>query len=81
MGPFELLDYVGLDTTSFISQGWQRDYPVWMVWYGLNENANMLRNQPVIQLIFLATCPHTHSYTVAAIASTRARRSFLLDSG
>eukprot|EP00043_Microstomoeca_roanoka_P000997 m.30384 g.30384 ORF g.30384 m.30384 type:complete len:303 (-) comp10604_c0_seq1:302-1210(-) len=27
MGPFELLDYVGLDTTSFITHGWARDYP------------------------------------------------------
>jgi 3-hydroxyacyl-CoA dehydrogenase len=30
MGPFELLDYVGLDTTSFIADGWARDYPVSM---------------------------------------------------
>jgi 3-hydroxyacyl-CoA dehydrogenase len=28
MGPFELLDYVGLDTTSFITHGWAQDYPV-----------------------------------------------------
>ena len=28
MGPFQLLDYVGLDTTSFITHGWARDYPV-----------------------------------------------------
>ena len=28
MGPFELLDYVGLDTTSFITHGWAEDYPV-----------------------------------------------------
>ncbi|EGD79053.1 hypothetical protein PTSG_02022 [Salpingoeca rosetta] len=27
MGPFQLLDYVGLDTTSFITHGWARDYP------------------------------------------------------
>jgi len=27
MGPFELLDYVGLDTTDFVAQGWARDYP------------------------------------------------------
>jgi len=27
MGPFELLDYVGLDTTSFITHGWAEDYP------------------------------------------------------
>ncbi len=27
MGPFTLLDYVGLDTTLFIMQGWRRDYP------------------------------------------------------
>lgn len=27
MGPIALLDYVGLDTTSFISQGWAKDYP------------------------------------------------------
>lgn len=27
MGPFELLDYVGLDTTLFILEGWQQKYP------------------------------------------------------
>jgi len=27
MGPFELLDYVGLDTTKFILDGWSRKYP------------------------------------------------------
>ena len=27
MGPFALLDYVGLDTTSFITKGWSEDYP------------------------------------------------------
>ncbi|XP_055942704.1 hydroxyacyl-coenzyme A dehydrogenase, mitochondrial-like [Argiope bruennichi] len=27
MGPFELLDYVGLDTTLFILEGWQEKYP------------------------------------------------------
>jgi len=27
MGPFELLDYVGLDTTKFIMDGWEKDYP------------------------------------------------------
>lgn len=27
MGPFELLDYVGLDTCKFIIDGWHRDYP------------------------------------------------------
>merc|ERR1712146_69674 len=27
MGPFQLLDYVGLDTTAFIAQGWAEDYP------------------------------------------------------
>jgi len=27
MGPFELADYVGLDTTLFIQQGWAKNYP------------------------------------------------------
>ena len=27
MGPFELMDYVGLDTIVFIFQGWQQNYP------------------------------------------------------
>ena len=27
MGPFTLLDYVGLDTTMFILEGWHRDHP------------------------------------------------------
>ncbi|GIX91152.1 hydroxyacyl-coenzyme A dehydrogenase, mitochondrial, partial [Caerostris extrusa] len=27
MGPFELLDYVGLDTTLFILEGWHEKYP------------------------------------------------------
>lgn len=27
MGPFELADYVGLDTNKFILDGWARDYP------------------------------------------------------
>ncbi|GMR32220.1 hypothetical protein PMAYCL1PPCAC_02415, partial [Pristionchus mayeri] len=27
MGPFELCDYVGLDTTLFIGQGWAKNYP------------------------------------------------------
>jgi 3-hydroxyacyl-CoA dehydrogenase len=27
MGPFQLMDYVGLDTTSFITKGWAEDYP------------------------------------------------------
>eukprot|EP00002_Diphylleia_rotans_P016893 TRINITY_DN3281_c0_g1_i1.p1 TRINITY_DN3281_c0_g1~~TRINITY_DN3281_c0_g1_i1.p1 ORF type:complete len:299 (-),score=74.26 TRINITY_DN3281_c0_g1_i1:382-1278(-) len=27
MGPFELLDFVGLDTTKFIMDGWHKDYP------------------------------------------------------
>jgi len=27
MGPFELLDYVGLDTTKFIMDGWHEKYP------------------------------------------------------
>ncbi|CAI7993701.1 Hydroxyacyl-coenzyme A dehydrogenase, mitochondrial [Geodia barretti] len=27
MGPFELSDYVGLDTTKFILDGWSQKYP------------------------------------------------------
>ena len=27
MGPFELADYVGLDTTKFIIDGWHKNYP------------------------------------------------------
>merc|ERR1712188_143747 len=27
MGPFQLLDYVGLDTTKFIMDGWHNDFP------------------------------------------------------
>ncbi|EJW70283.1 hypothetical protein WUBG_18810 [Wuchereria bancrofti] len=27
MGPFELLDYVGLDTTKFILDGWHKSHP------------------------------------------------------
>jgi len=27
MGPFELADYVGLDTTKFIIDGWSKKYP------------------------------------------------------
>ena len=27
MGPFELLDYVGLDTTKFITDGWRQKFP------------------------------------------------------
>ncbi|KAI1730476.1 3-hydroxyacyl-CoA dehydrogenase, NAD binding domain-containing protein [Ditylenchus destructor] len=27
MGPFELVDYVGLDTTQKIQQGWHENYP------------------------------------------------------
>lgn len=27
MGPFELSDYVGLDTTKFIVDGWRAKYP------------------------------------------------------
>lgn len=27
MGPFELADYVGLDTIHFISQGWEKRFP------------------------------------------------------
>jgi len=27
MGPFELLDYVGLDTAKFVSEGWSESYP------------------------------------------------------
>lgn len=27
MGPFELADYVGLDTLKFILEGWQKKYP------------------------------------------------------
>jgi 3-hydroxyacyl-CoA dehydrogenase len=27
MGPFELADYVGLDTTKFIMDGWSKAYP------------------------------------------------------
>ncbi len=27
MGPFELCDYVGLDTTKFIMDGWHKQYP------------------------------------------------------
>ncbi|PIK34930.1 hypothetical protein BSL78_28248 [Apostichopus japonicus] len=27
MGPFELLDYVGLDTTKFIMDGWHEKFP------------------------------------------------------
>lgn len=27
MGPFELCDYVGLDTTKFIMDGWAKQYP------------------------------------------------------
>ncbi|XP_033108301.1 hydroxyacyl-coenzyme A dehydrogenase, mitochondrial-like [Anneissia japonica] len=27
MGPFELLDYVGLDVTKFIMDGWHKDFP------------------------------------------------------
>ena len=27
MGPFELTDYVGLDTTKFILDGWHEKYP------------------------------------------------------
>lgn len=39
MGPFELLDYVGLDTTSFIADGWAEEYPVSKV-----NPSNMLRH-------------------------------------
>ena len=27
MGPFELADYVGLDTMKFIIDGWHKNYP------------------------------------------------------
>lgn len=27
MGPFELLDYVGLDTTKYIIDGWHKTFP------------------------------------------------------
>jgi 3-hydroxyacyl-CoA dehydrogenase len=27
MGPFELLDYVGLDTAKFVAEGWSETYP------------------------------------------------------
>ena len=27
MGPFELADYVGLDTCAFIIQGWSKKFP------------------------------------------------------
>ena len=27
MGPFELIDYVGLDTAKFIVEGWHAKYP------------------------------------------------------
>lgn len=27
MGPIELADYVGLDTTKFILDGWHQEYP------------------------------------------------------
>lgn len=27
MGPFELSDYVGLDTVKFILDGWHKEYP------------------------------------------------------
>lgn len=27
MGPFELLDYVGLDTAQFVIEGWHKSYP------------------------------------------------------
>lgn len=27
MGPFELADYVGLDTMKFILEGWSKNYP------------------------------------------------------
>ena len=27
MGPIELMDYVGLDTSKFITDGWQKRYP------------------------------------------------------
>ena len=27
MGPIKLLDYVGLDTTLFIAEGWEKRYP------------------------------------------------------
>ena len=27
MGPFELSDYVGLDTSAFIIEGWAKKYP------------------------------------------------------
>lgn len=27
MGPFELSDYVGLDTIKFIMDGWHKEYP------------------------------------------------------
>ena len=27
MGPFELMDYIGLDTVEYVIAGWHRSYP------------------------------------------------------
>ena len=27
LGPFELLDYIGLDTAKFVIEGWHKAYP------------------------------------------------------
>jgi 3-hydroxyacyl-CoA dehydrogenase len=27
MGPFELIDYVGLDTCKFVMEGWHEEFP------------------------------------------------------
>jgi 3-hydroxyacyl-CoA dehydrogenase len=43
MGPFELMDYVGLDTLKFISDGWYKD--------GLKGNALISPSKTLDQLV------------------------------
>jgi len=42
MGPFELLDYVGLDTAKFVAEGWHQSYP---------EEPLFIPNPTVIKLV------------------------------
>ena len=39
MGPLELADYVGLDTTKFIVEGWSKEYP----------NESLFRQSPLVR--------------------------------
>ncbi|MPC22142.1 putative 3-hydroxyacyl-CoA dehydrogenase [Portunus trituberculatus] len=58
MGPFELMDYVGLDTGKFIIDGWHKDYP----------DVEIFSPSPLLEKLIIKT-PETSPATADAMTA------------